>query len=111
VGKTCNGHIYKGEPFDVKTFRLQGTPIDHQNCWTFTVPYGKVNEYHIIKSIQPGYPNPGKGADLKGAQESERALGEKSLCLKEVAPLACSKGGRQARRTKRRSHRNRSRRR
>ena len=100
VKKICNGYIFNGIPFDIKNYSINEQKIDNQNCWTFTTPMLDVSKEELIKSIQPGYINPGKGASLIAAQDSEKQKGNKSLCFKNVEPITCniknkklSKGG------------------
>jgi hypothetical protein len=128
VADTCKGLSYRGSPFNMSTHSLRGNhidpivrgkPLDVQNCWTFTTTYDtkdKTEEmkykraHYLLRSIQTGYLNPGKGPTLKMDQEKERKRGENSLCLQRVAPIQCNRGGSQTKRN-RRSPRHRSRRR
>jgi hypothetical protein len=86
---------------------MNGTKIRNQNCWSFRTPYKNVKENIVIESIQPGYPNPGKGEEIKDAQAAERAKNSTRLCLETVKPIICpTRGGRQTK--KRRIYRRKS---
>ena len=113
VKETCKGYENSnGVTFDIKTYMLNGIPIEKQNCWSFTIPYDPtnyINKRKLIDSIQPGYLNPvkGKGTELEDAQALDNDP-SKSLCFEPIKPIDCSKKG--GRRTKkRRAHRRKSR--
>ena len=105
----------KEQKFNIKNYSVNddttmtGREIITQNCWTFTTPpYEKINMETLIKSIQTGYLNPGKGPEKSDAQRDERDdTSTKSLCRDNVVAIDCSKGGRRTK--KRKSYRRKSR--
>ena len=114
VRDTCKEYTLKGKPFTIKTHYLdgdnidplvRGQPLSIQNCWSFTTTYKNPNVHQLIKSMQTGYLNPGKGSALALEQKSEKALGKGSLCLQQIAPIQCKKKGGSRTRRNRKTHR------
>lgn len=109
VKRICKGYKFNNVSFDMKTYSVDGIPLEDQNCWSFTTPIHTVPD-ELLKSIQSGYQNP-KGESLKAAQEAEKRKGYKSLCLEPANPIICPKKGGKRRTKKNRRSRRKSRRR
>jgi hypothetical protein len=96
IEEKAKGQMIKGIPFHMKTYtisqehtKMNGKPIENQNCWSFTTYKEQVNAEKLLESIQSGYLNPEKDGDVRAIKKEERKRKD-SLCLKEDVPIKCS---------------------